>query len=247
MSVPIAYDPLSRLVNRRPLAALQRGRTALLTIDMDYGDVHPDFGLGALARRKGMFDEMASYYDAVTAIVPRIRALQDTARTGGFEVIHTRWAELTRDARDACARNKSRGIAQPWTSQEAQIVPDVAPVGDEMVFSKSTSSAFIGTNIDRVLGWMGIDTLVMVGVVTNGCVEMTARVAADMGYRVVLVGDACAAHTAFLHENALRRMDDGYIYVGTTDEVRRALQAADGDASAPPARAGVGAAGRGAG
>jgi nicotinamidase-related amidase len=239
MSIPIAYDPLSRLVNRRGLPDFQREKTCLLTIDMDHGDVHPDFGLGALARRKGMFDEMAWYYEAVKAIVPRIRGIQDTCRAGGIEVVHTRWSELTRDGRDACARNKSRGIAQPWSSQEAQIVPEVAPVGDEIVFSKSTSSAFTGTSIDRVLTWMGIDTIVMVGVVTNGCVELTARVAADLGYRVVLVGDACAAHTAFLHDNALRRMDDGYIHVTQADEVARALHAAGGAAARAPAAVGA--------
>jgi len=239
MSTPIAYDPLSRLVNRRDLPDLRREKTCLLTIDMDYGDVHPEFGLGALARRKGMFDEMAWYYEAVRDLMPRIRSLQDLARATGIEVMHTRWAELTRDGRDACARNKSRGIAQPWTSQEAQIAPEVAPVGDEIVFSKSTSSAFVGTNIDRVLTWMGIDTVIMVGVVTNGCVEMTARVAADMGYRVVLVGDACAAHTLFLHENALRRMDDGYIYVSKVDEIAGALRATgEAVAASAPARVG---------
>ena len=226
MSSPIAYDPLSRLVNRRGLPDLVRGTTCLLTVDMDYGDVHPDFGLGALARRRGMFDEMAWYYEAVQAIVPRIRRLQDSARAVGIEVMHTRWSELTRDGRDACARNKSRGIAQPWASQEAQIIPEVAPIGDEMVFSKSTSGAFTGTNIDRVLTWMGIKTVVVMGVVTNGCVEMTARVAADLGYRIVLVGDACAAHTPFLHENALRRMDDGYIHVAETDEIAQAMPVA---------------------
>jgi len=226
MTTPIAYDPLSRLVNRRGLPDLIPGKACLLTVDMDHGDVHPDFGLGALARRKGMFDEMAWYYDAVQAIIPRIRQLQDLGRATGIEVIHTRWSELTRDGRDACTRNKSRGIAQPWTSQEAEIIPEVAPIGDEMVFSKSTSGAFTGTSIDRVLTWMGIQTVVVMGVVTNGCVEMTARVAADLGYQVVLVGDACAAHTPFLHENALRRMDDGYIYVAETDAIVRAMPAA---------------------
>jgi nicotinamidase-related amidase len=228
MSIPIAYDPLSRLVNRRPLPEFRRGATAILTIDMDHGDVHPDLGLGALARRKGMFDEMAWYYDTVMEIVPRIRQLQEVGRETGIEVMHTRWSEMTRDGRDACTRNKSRGIAQPWGSREAEIIPEVAPVDDEIVISKSTSSAFTGTNIDRVLTWMGIDTLVMVGVVTNGCVELTARVAADIGYRVVLVGDACAAHTAFLHDNALRRMDDGFIHVTDTETVARALTAATG-------------------
>jgi nicotinamidase-related amidase len=228
MSMPIAYDPLSRLVDRRTMPELQRASTCLLTIDMDRGDVDPDCGIGALARRKAMFDEMAWYYEAVRAIVPRIRRLQDLGRASGFEVMHTRWAELTRDGRDACARNKSRGIAQPWGSRDSEIIPEVAPGGDEIVFSKSTSSAFTGTNIDRVLTWMRIDTIIMMGVVTNGCVELTARVAADLGYRVVLVGDACAAHTPFLHDNALKRMDDGYIHVTDADTVARALHAASG-------------------
>ena len=85
-----------------------------------------------------------------------------------------------------------------------------------------------------MLTWMGIDTVIMMGVVTNGCVELTARVAADLGYQVILVGDACAAHTSFLHDNALKRMDDGYIHVTDVEAVAKAMLAATARAARAP-------------
>jgi hypothetical protein len=49
--------------------------------------------------------------------------------------------------------------------------------------------------------------------VTKGCVELTARVVADLGDRLVVVGDVCTPYTPFLHDTALKRTDDGYIHV----------------------------------
>lgn len=67
---------------------------------------------------------------------------------------------------------------------------------------------------------LGIEHLLITGIVTNGCVELTARDAADRGYWVTLVSDGCAASTPELHANALERMTDGgLIAAKTTEEV----------------------------
>ncbi|MFN8455348.1 MAG: isochorismatase family protein [Anaerolineae bacterium] len=67
---------------------------------------------------------------------------------------------------------------------------------------------------------MKIDTLWVTGIVTEGCVEMTARDAADRGYYVSLVSDACASSTHVAHDDALQRMGDGgLIKIRTVDEL----------------------------
>jgi hypothetical protein len=55
-----AYDPLYTAGQPLRSPGPDSGKACFLTVDMDHGDVHPNFGLGA-SRRKGMFDEMARY------------------------------------------------------------------------------------------------------------------------------------------------------------------------------------------
>jgi len=54
---------------------------------------------------------------------------------------------------------------------------------------------------------MGKRTLLLTGLITNGCVESTARDARDLGYRVVLVGDACATYSEETHQRTLRWLE----------------------------------------
>jgi nicotinamidase-related amidase len=88
------------------------------------------------------------------------------------------------------------------------------------VFSKKSASVFSTTEIDDVLRRMGIEHLVMTGIVTDGCVELSSRDAADRGYHVTLVSDACSASTPEAHEDAIARMTDGsFIAARTTEDV----------------------------
>ena len=97
---------------------------------------------------------------------------------------------------------------------------EVAPVGDEIVIDKTSAGTFNSTSIDQILRNMGIDRLWVTGIVTEGCVEMTARDAADRGFLVTLVSDGCASSTHVAHDDALQRMGDGgLIKVRTVDEL----------------------------
>ena len=82
------------------------------------------------------------------------------------------------------------------------------------------TNTFNSTSIDQLLRNMGINRLWVTGIVTEGCVEMTARDAADRGLLVTLVSDGCASSTHVAHEDALQRMGDGgLIKVRTVDEL----------------------------
>ena len=69
---------------------------------------------------------------------------------------------------------------------------------------KATFGAFNSSNIDEVLREHGLQTIVMVGISTNCCVETTARDAADRGYAVVIVDEACADYDEAAHDASLR-------------------------------------------
>lgn len=71
--------------------------------------------------------------------------------------------------------------------------PEVAPEAGEPVFEKSVNSAFIGTDLEAQLRAAGISGLVICGLTTPHCVSTTARMAANLGFTVAVVHDACAA------------------------------------------------------
>lgn len=116
-----------------------------------------------------------------------------------------------------------------------EIHPMVAPKG-ERVFQKTVHSALINTPLERTLRGAAQDTLVICGITTDHCVSTTARMAADMGFTVYLVDDACFCHDRAthdgrvipaqqVHEAALASLHHEFATVLTTQAVLNALAA----------------------
>ncbi len=99
-------------------------------------------------------------------------------RAAGLPIIHVR--------HDSVAPGSVLAPAHPGNA----LRPGFEPVGDEPLVTKSVNAAFIGTDLDLRLRRLGADTLVIFGVSTDMCVSTTMRVGANLGYRMVLVGDA---------------------------------------------------------
>src|SRR5690606_32306350 len=88
-------------------------------------------------------------------------------------------------------------------------------------FSKFRSSAFHGTPLDFLLRGDGVDLLVIVGVVTEGCVASTTRDAESYGYIPVVVSDAVSSSDQHLHDAAMTVLRARYD-VATTQAVAQA-------------------------
>lgn len=69
---------------------------------------------------------------------------------------------------------------------------ETAPIGGEEIVAKCVNSAFIGTELQRILERRGLSRLVIVGLTTDHCVSTTARMAGNFGFGVRLVSDATA-------------------------------------------------------
>jgi ureidoacrylate peracid hydrolase len=136
-------------------------------------------------------------------VLPNIRRLQSACRSGGIEVVYSVIENMTRDGRDRSLDYKISGIDVPRDSWEAQVLDEIAPADDEMIFRKTSSSVFISTNIDYVLRNLGVRSLIVVGLMTDQCVESAVRDACDLGYVVTLVTDACTTTGAERHEQSL--------------------------------------------
>ncbi|MFI5266480.1 MAG: cysteine hydrolase family protein [Chloroflexota bacterium] len=199
--------------------------TAVLVVDMQYGDAHREHGLLRSRREAGRAAEIEYYADRLeTLVVPNLQRLLPACRAAGIEVLYTVIASLTRDGRDRGLGHKRLGIHFPPGSREAQVLDDVAPAGDEIVLPKTCSSVFNGTQIEYVLRNIGIRELLVCGVVTGSCVEAAVRDAADRGFSVMLVEDATATWSPEMQTAALKVMAERYAKVRSAQQVIERLE-----------------------
>lgn len=216
----MAHDPYYDLVPVPAELPFDATRTALLIIDLQYMDAHKDGWMGRLARDAGKPEALQERWDFIDEIQPNVRRLQDACRGAGIELIHIRVKYLTRDCRDGQRSLAKDEKARLYDARDDDFLEMVAPIGDEMIIDKTSAGTFNSTAIDQILRNMNIDRLWVTGIVTEGCVELTARDAADRGYYVTLVSDACASSTHIAHDDALQRMGDGgLIKVRTVNEL----------------------------
>ncbi|WP_187432271.1 isochorismatase family cysteine hydrolase [Roseobacter fucihabitans] len=156
-------------------------------------------------------------------VIPRTADLIAWARRTGVEVIFARIACLTEDGRDRSLSQKKPGfnyLLLPKDQDESQIVPDLAPQGDEITVLKTTDSALTGTNLRLILHNMGIRNVVVAGIFTDQCISSTVRSLADESFGVLVVEDCCAAATEELHRHELEIINMIYCHVVRSDDVR---------------------------
>jgi nicotinamidase-related amidase len=188
--------------------------TALLVVDMQNDECRPE-AVDATKRA-----ERAHFYDRLaTVVIPNQVRLIAAAREGRVEVVYTVIESLTLDGRDRSLDHKISGLHVPKGSWQGRVIDELVPQPNEIVIPKTSSGVFNSTNIDYVLRNLGIRFLVVVGVVTDQCVESAIRDAADRGYLVTQVEDACAAYSSRTHDDSIQSMDGHYCRRRSTLEV----------------------------
>ena len=204
-------------------------KTALIIIDMQYLDAHRDYGMGADAKRLNVTAKYDYYFDQLdNVVVPNTKRLLDVCRKVGIQVVYPRIASLVKDCREVSFEHKRIRLLAPANSRESEILDEIKPVENEIVISKGASGVFNSTAIDQILRNLGIETLLVTGVVTNYCVETAVRDAGDRGYNVILIEDACAAMSAEHQRLALEILAEVYCVVQTTSQVIEQVKAAAG-------------------
>jgi nicotinamidase-related amidase len=175
--------------------------TALVVVDMQNDFGHPD----------GHFSRAGVDVSAVPAVVPAVGALVENARRSRVLVVWIKQTTLPGGRSDSPAwlAFKSRHAEQFDTSYclegswGQELLEPLAAVGDEPVVRKFRSSAFTNTNLDAVLRANGVQTTVVCGCMTEGCVESTARDAGFHDYYVTVAEDVIATNTPAFHDAAL--------------------------------------------
>jgi nicotinamidase-related amidase len=200
------------LTRDRPI---QPRRTALLLVDVQNWVVND--------RQAAIRPEFDAAVRAT--VLPNMIKLVAASRQARLEVLYTVMENLTRDGRDRSLDYKLSGISIEKGSWDAKVLDAVAPAEDEIVLPKTSSSVFNSTNIDYLLRNMGVEDLAVVGFLTDQCIDHTVKDAADRGYYVTCIRDACMANTAARHEAALACFS-GYCRMVTTAEFLKLLEAA---------------------
>jgi len=200
-------------------------RTALLFIDVQNYNARSDGGeYKANGLTVGQAEVKYDYFFTrlKDVVIPNIQRLQKACRDKGIEVMYTVIESLTRDGRDRSLDYKITGFNVPKGSWDAMVLDAIKPLDDEIVLSKTSSSVFISTNIDYILGNLGVEFLVISGFVTDQCISSAVRDACDLGYLVTLVTDACATYSQERHDSSLSHIK-GYCRQRTTEQFLREL------------------------
>lgn len=169
-------------------------KTALLVVDLQNAEVSEQVQL-----------KHPDYVDRIRRlVVPNVRRLLDVARSSGVEVIYTTIESLTQDGRDRSRLHKLVNLHVPKGSWGAKVLAEIAPMGDEIVLPKTGSGVFNTTVLEYVLRNIQIEAIIVVGVLTDQCIDMALRDGADRGFLMICASDACTSYTESRHENALR-------------------------------------------
>jgi len=129
--------------------------------------------------------------------LPHIQRLLEASRTAGIPVVHitmladsgmTGWNEAAhRDAASAPRGHDAAALER--RKRSGDIVDEVKPIPGEVVLRKTAPSAFWGTPLAAHLTYLGVDTLIIAGESTSGCVRATVVEATSHRYRVQVVED----------------------------------------------------------
>jgi nicotinamidase-related amidase len=173
------------------------GRAALLVIDMQHDFVDPGAGCYAVGAEE---------------TVPRIAEVVRAARAAGLPVIFTQEAHRPGGVDAGRELDAGAGIAYPGGGAGSpvpehcvegtpgiEIVDELAPEPDDLRIVKRRYSCFLGTDLELLLGNLGVETLLVTGVCSNVCVLWTVGEAFQRDYHVRVLEDCVAGSS--LEEN----------------------------------------------
>lgn len=175
------------------------GRPAVLVVDMTRAFTEDRFPLGCTA--------------AGVPCAAAIRTLLEAVRPLGVPVLYTRYDAFAADAQWGRWLDKGTGAEPDSLMREPdahEIADAVKPAAADIVITKSKPSAFFGTPLASMLTYLGVDTVVVTGMVTSGCVRATVIDAFSHNYRVIVPLECVADRSPTSHQVNLFDIDMKY-------------------------------------
>ena len=203
-------------------------KTALLIIDMQHVFITRPAPEDPTEAEKNEALRWEPFYKKIDeVVVPNNQKLLECFREKGMEVCFAKIQCQKKNGSDRSLDQKATGYNElllPPGTPSAEIVPALSPREDEIVGTKTTDSALTGTPLRLWFHNMGIDTVVVTGVLTDQCVSGTVRSLADESFNVWLIEDACMASTQRIQDNELEILNNIYCHVINTEELLDALK-----------------------
>jgi len=146
------------------------------------------------------------------------------ARRHGWPVAHTRivFADDGADSNIFSVKVPGMLTLKEHDTRSA-IVPELAPGAGELIVRKTVPSAFFGTGLASWLSQRGVQTLLVTGAVTSGCVRASVVDAMQYGFRPLVISDCVGDRALAPHEANLFDMEQKYATVMTRDQALRHL------------------------
>lgn len=224
------HEPLtSRLIE-----VLLPRQTALLVVDMQRYFVHPEYPFGKWIQQVDPAGATAYFERVQNVVIPSIHRLLERFRALGAQVVYTEFGSLRRDGGDmpAWARRHNDLARQvtgaaaypPFVDPSCHVDECLAPESHDIIVQKSTSGPLNSTKLDQMLRVLGINAVVVAGVVTDVCVAQTAREFGDRDFNAIVVSDACATGDETTHRVTLDTIGKTFGTVLSTDEVLHRLE-----------------------
>lgn len=184
-------------------------RPAVIVIDFMVGFTDPTMPLGS---------DLSAEIDATNRIVAR-------ARERGLRVFFAVVSYDDDGLLDAGVwRHKQKGLATLKSGTPAvELDPRLDRMTSDVVFRKKFASCFFGTSLTTILQAEGIDTLILTGCTTSGCVRATAVDACQHGFRPMVSRDAVGDRSREAHDQSLIDLDMKYADVMDAQDIIAAL------------------------
>ncbi len=189
-------------------------------------DVQNDF-----CHSEGSFSKRKVDLSHVQKVVPKICLFIESLRKLGTPIIfirtiHSDWTN------SPSWLGRMGGLAEKFPvclpdSWGAKFY-EVKPKDNEAIVTKHRYSAFVGTDLNLILRSKGIETLLLTGVVTNICVETTARDGFNLDYNIILVEDCCGAYVLEEHQSTLNNIKKYFGIVAGSNEIIKILRTIKG-------------------
>lgn len=157
------------------------------------------------------FDENCDLYAGVEAALASALRVREAARAAGVPVIYTNVVYHPRALDGGRFFQKARPLRNFLAGSPMGAWPAGLKVGaDELVISKQYPSAFFGTSLASTLTTWGVDSLVLTGLSTSGCVRATCVDTCSHGFIPIVVREACGDRHPAPHAANLFDMDAKY-------------------------------------
>jgi maleamate amidohydrolase len=164
----------------------------------------------------------------IAPAIDRTVGLLAHARATGWPIVHTRvvYAEDGSDA-GAFTHKVPSLLKLTETSELSQIVPELTPAPGEYIIKKRQASAFFATELAGWLHHRGVDTVLVAGCTTSGCIRASVVDSVSHSFRTIVLTDCVGDRALGPHEANLFDMGQKYADLRTSDEVMGHYRKAD--------------------